>query len=149
MARASERRSQVADEPLVVRVRREIGVPAAAMAALAETLFEESRRRGLDAFADSLERIRNASVNFDALLRDMLDGPGALEGEGSVAFRGRLRHDLGTPLNAVKGYGEIVVEDAAESGETALVADMGKLLAVADELLARIDEVGGAAPAQD
>ena len=33
-----------------------------------------------------------------------------------MALSTTLRHDLRTPLNAVKGYGELIMEDARESG---------------------------------
>ena len=63
---------------------------------------------------------------------------GRLLDAGSVARRGRpparrdrhdqLRHDLRTPLNAVKGYGEMVMEEARDGGHVSLCHDMRKLL---------------------
>jgi class 3 adenylate cyclase len=47
----------------------------------------------------------------------------------------------------VKGYGEILVEEAEEGGHQALLHDLAKLLGAADQLLARIDTIGEAAPA--
>ena len=34
----------------------------------------------------------------------------------STAIARKLRHDLRTPINAVKGYGEMIVEDARDGG---------------------------------
>src|SRR5581483_1150890 len=39
----------------------------------------------------------------------------------------------------IKGYGEMLAEDAESDGHTGLLADLGKLLAAADGLLKRID----------
>ena len=51
----------------------------------------------------------------------------------------KLRHDLRTPINAVKGYGEMLIEDAASAGHETFVADLAQLLTAADGMLARID----------
>ena len=50
-----------------------------------------------------------------------------------------MRHDLRTPINAIKGYGEMLREDAADGNADALVADLDKLLGEATLLLDRID----------
>ena len=55
------------------------------------------------------------------------------------SYRTKLRHDLRTPINAVKGYGEMIMEDARDGGHDALLPDLEKLLAAADGMLARID----------
>ncbi|MGH9810662.1 MAG: response regulator, partial [Terriglobia bacterium] len=44
-----------------------------------------------------------------------------------------------TPINAIKGYGEMLREDAVDAGEGAFVADLDKLLAETTLLLDRID----------
>ena len=54
-------------------------------------------------------------------------------------YRAQLRHDLRTPINAVKGYGEMIVEDAAGGGHDAIVSDLQKLLDAANGMLTRID----------
>src|SRR6202030_2043043 len=54
-------------------------------------------------------------------------------------YRRTLRHDLRTPINAIKGYGEMLREDAADGGAETLVADLDKLLKEATLLLDRID----------
>ena len=55
------------------------------------------------------------------------------------SIRRTLRHDLRTPINAIKGYGEMLREDAADGGADTLVADLDKLLGEATLLLDRID----------
>ena len=68
-------------------------------------------------------------------------------------YRRTLRHDLRTPINAIKGYGEMLREDAADGSADTLAADLDKLLAEATLLLDRIDGLvtfsGGDAPASD
>ena len=62
--------------------------------------------------------------------------------EGSAdldEFRRKLRHDLRTPINAIKGYGEMLREDATDGGDEAPIGDLDKMLAAATLLLDRID----------
>jgi adenylate cyclase len=56
-------------------------------------------------------------------------------------FKAKLRHDLRTPLNAVKGYSELIMEEAHDSGREHLVADAGRILAAAEQLLSQIDRL--------
>ena len=58
-----------------------------------------------------------------------------------------LRHEFRTPLNAIKGYGELLVEEICESGRDTLLTDLGKVLDLADRLLGEIDRVAGTAAA--
>ena len=58
-----------------------------------------------------------------------------------VEFRRTLRHDLRTPINAIKGYGEMLREDATDRSSESFVADLDNLLKEATLLLARIDDL--------
>src|SRR6202008_1554262 len=85
-----------------------------------------------------------AGVSLQELVDGLLDSrrfaePGARG--GYAAFRGRLRHDLRTPLNAVTGYCEMLLEDAHAAHAEVFVRDLGKMLAAAKRLLGRIDSL--------
>ena len=54
-----------------------------------------------------------------------------------VELRRTLRHDLRTPINAIKGYGEMLREDAADRSAERFAADLDKLLKEANLLLHR------------
>ena len=53
----------------------------------------------------------------------------------------RIRHDLRNPLNAIKGYAELVLEELDEQGGAPLRADLEALLNESESLLARIDVI--------
>src|SRR5262249_7597203 len=53
----------------------------------------------------------------------------------------RLRHDVRTPLNAIKGYGELLVEEIGENGSETLLSDLGKVLDFVERLLGEIDRI--------
>jgi class 3 adenylate cyclase len=76
------------------------------------------------------------------LILSLLDPATFQRHEGSAdleEYRRTLRHDLRTPINAIKGYGEMLREDAGDSGANALVGDLDKMLGEATLLLDRID----------
>jgi class 3 adenylate cyclase len=122
---------------LRAHLRQEFVAPAAAIVGFADIVIEDAARAGLSAYRADLDRIRSAGLSLQALLDEVLRQSGAVEDIDN--YRTRLRHDLRTPINAVKGYGEMIVEDAREEGHDSLLPDLEKLLAAADGMLARID----------
>lgn len=52
-----------------------------------------------------------------------------------------LRHDLRTPVNAIIGYGEMLLEDAADDAPPAFAADLSQLPALGGQLLAGINDL--------
>ena len=121
---------------LLAHLRQEFTAPAAAIVGYADILIEDAKRLSLDSYLTDLERIRGAGISLHVLLQTVL----AHEHNDSSAIfdQAKLRHDLRTPINAIKGYGEMLAEDAA-GGQDVLLADVEKLLTAADSMLKRID----------
>jgi adenylate cyclase len=127
-------------------VRQEFATPIATILELTEILIDDTRRSEDKSLVSDLERIHSAGV----LLREQLGRFVSLATQGSlgtehdsVALSTTLRHDLRTPLNAVKGYGELIMEDARESGREDLLGDIARIIAAADQLLEQIDNLIG------
>jgi PAS domain S-box-containing protein len=57
------------------------------------------------------------------------------------SFLANMSHELRTPLNAVIGYSEMLTELAAENGNTAYLADLGRIQAAGKHLLALINDI--------
>lgn len=53
----------------------------------------------------------------------------------------QFRHDLRTPFNLIIGYSEMLIEDAQEEGDDFLIANLQRILADAQSLLALVDEI--------
>lgn len=122
---------------LRAHLRQEFVAPAAAIVGFAEIALEETEKLGLQDYRGDLERIVNAGFSLQQRLNDALGQTGIpddLDG-----YRAQLRHDLRTPINAVKGYGEMIVEDAIDGGHDSIVSDLAKLLDAANGMLSRID----------
>ena len=52
-----------------------------------------------------------------------------------------MRHEMRTPVNAILGYCELLIEDEEEAEEPILLADLRRIKEAGDLLLARINEV--------
>jgi class 3 adenylate cyclase len=132
------------ERALVLFVRQEFGVPIEVIIGISDILIEDARRDHDDLLLQDLERIRSAG----ALLREELGrlvnlalADSFAKQENLSQFKAKLRHDLRTPLNAVKGYSELIIEDARDSGRELLLADMEKILGAVDQLLNQVDRL--------
>jgi class 3 adenylate cyclase/CheY-like chemotaxis protein len=135
-AQGSEQARRV-QRALLAYLRQEFTAPAAAIVGYVDILIEDAKRLSLTAYLSDLERIHSAGHSLHSLLQSVLAHENS---DGSVIFDpSKLRHDLRTPINAIKGYGEMLVEDAASDGHEGLLADLGKLLTAADGVLKLID----------
>jgi len=126
-------------------LRQEFGASVAAIIGFVDILLDDARGHGLADFVPDLERMRGAAVQLSALIEEAVASGAA----GDAPARAHLQHNLRTPLNAIKGYGELLVEEASDRGRNTSLADLEKVLDLADRLLGEIDrmvEVSAAPP---
>jgi adenylate cyclase len=129
---------------LLAHVRQDFSGPVSAIVGFAEILMEDAPRHGVAQFAPDLARIHQAGLALQSLVDSLLDPQflAARSADGDFeSFRSTLRHDLRTPMNAVKGYGEMLLEDAQSARAESFAGDLEKMLAAAGRLLARIDSL--------
>jgi class 3 adenylate cyclase len=133
-----ERRARLAN------MRQELLAPVTGLAGYGELLSEEALRLGLEELTPDLERILRAAKDLRELVNRLLDqatGSGQPTPADLDAMQVRIRHDLRNPLNAIKGYAELLLEELDELGGAALRADLEALLKESESLLARIDVI--------
>jgi adenylate cyclase len=126
-------------------LRQEFGASIAAIIGFLDILIEDARRPDLADCIPDLQRMRGAAVQLSALIEEAVTGGSV----GDAIDRARLRHELRTPLNAIKGYAELLVEEANDRGRNTSLADLEKVLGLANRLLGEIDrmvEVSAAPP---
>jgi PAS domain S-box-containing protein len=96
-------------ERVIEDVRRALEPPIDGLAAAAATIEAAASDPVARAFMADAQRIgdagRSAVLQFERVLAAL---PAALRGEIAV---GPLRHDLRTPLNAARGYAELMIEE--------------------------------------
>ena len=137
MIERSDSESARLHNALRAHLRQEFVAPAAAIVGFADIVIEDAEQAGLGDYRADLDRIRSAGLSLQTLLDDVLKQSGEVADIDS--YRAKLRHDLRTPINAIKGYGEMIVEDARDNGHESLLPDLEKLLSAADGMLERID----------
>ncbi len=57
------------------------------------------------------------------------------------AFLANMSHELRTPMNAIIGYGEMLLEEAEDTGEKWMESDLQKILSSAKHLLKLINDI--------
>jgi adenylate cyclase len=118
-------------------LRQEFGASVAAIIGFVDILLDDARGHDLADFVPDLKRMRGAAVQLSALIEEAV----ASGATGDVLDQTHLRHELRTPLNAIKGYGELLVEEASDRGRSGSLADLEKVLGLADRLLGEIDRM--------
>jgi adenylate cyclase len=137
--------TRVSDErlnrALTAFLRQEVQAPAAAVTDFLDIVIEDARRLQLDHLLADLDRMRTASVRLNAFVKTLIQdaSSGHQHRQAIEAFHGRLRHDLRNPLNAIKGYSELLLEDMEGDDKHPLRGDLAKLKDSANQLLAQID----------
>ncbi len=124
------------DRAAAAFVRQEFSAPVAAIVGFTEILREDARRRRLDNLVDDIEQIGDAGEQLRGLLTDLLETRSAPTG---VAAEDKMRHDLRTPLSAIRRHGEKLRAQVVGAGHQDFADDIGRLLSAADDLLGRID----------
>ncbi len=122
---------------LLAYVRQEFEAPVGAIVGYAEIMLEDAEELGDDFLRGDLRRLHQAGLKLKGLISGLLD-PATMHME-FADFRKDLRHDLRTPLTAIKGFGEMLLEDAQSVGNEAFAADLKRLLDAGAHLLAQID----------
>ena len=126
----------------IAKLRQNLISPISAIVDLIDLLQDEASNLALDDVVSDLGRISQATTELKAQV-DQLLKPGVavkLTVAGDEGMK-RLRHDLRTPMNAIKGYSEMLLEDLDELGAVHLEADLLALLEHTNALLQHIDKL--------
>ena len=126
----------------LTNLRQNLISPVSAIVGISELLKSETTHPNIDEIASDLDRISRASAELKALVDQLLhpDMIQKLTVSGDEGVK-RLRHDLRTPMNAIKGYGEMLLEDLDDLDAKQLEADLQNLLEHTDTLLQQIDKL--------
>lgn len=122
---------------LAAHVMRRLAGPAEAIAGIQDIVVEEIRPLSLPDALEDVELVQGAAHDLLGMLAS-IDA-----GNVDLADRARLRHDLRTPINAIIGYSELVLEDFADQLPEAVTADIRTVVGECALLLGQMDRVLG------
>lgn len=143
MSASGDKAGARTDRALTTYVQQELSAPAEAISGYVDILLDEAQKESRSAFREDLEKIHIAGRALNKLIAELTDhaqAGSAGEPQDPDEYRRRLRHDLRTPINAIKGYGEMLREDAADLADAdAFLGDLDRLLEESSRFLEKID----------
>ena len=87
---------------------------------------------------------RETEMTEQVKAEDALKGTGDQAIEASRAqraFLAHMRHELRTPMNAIIGYSEMLLDDAEEKGQKHFIADLEKIHAAGKQVLTLVNDL--------
>ncbi len=128
-------------EVQVANIRQELLAPVSAIADYGELLREQIHSGEYGEIAPDIERIWSATRSLYSLVDKLLsvDAVQALfDGQNIDITEKQLRHDIRTPINAIKGYSEMLLEGMDGSGNATFKPDLEQLLTYTNRLLSQL-----------
>ena len=130
------------------RISQKLSGPAEAIIGFLDLLAEELTRNGPAEILDDLATVQTAATRLGEMISRLGSDPRDIAADADL--QARLRHDLRSPINAIIGYLEMMLEDCEDDIAPSAVQDIISILREARLLAVRIDEVvDGAEPAED
>ena len=129
------------------RISQKLNGPSEAIVGFHTLLIEEVRRTGPEAALEDLRKIGVAARNLSRIV-EML-GTGARQVSADQDAQAQLRHDLRSPINAILGYCEMVLEDFEAEMQPSARRDIDAILTEAGRLAVQIDSAVDAAAEQN
>jgi adenylate cyclase len=129
------------------RISQKLNGPAEAIVGYHSLLIEEVRRSGPQAALEDLQLIGVAAENLSRLVETL--GTGARMISTDEGAQAQLRHDLRSPINAILGYSEMVLEDFESELEPSARRDINAILTAARRLAVQIDSAIDGTEEQD
>ena len=134
-------------QALLVNLRQQLLTPADALVGYGELLHEQVKESGLKEMLADLDRILSAARDLRGIVDELMDESVAqkiFDTDDLHHAERKLRHDLRTPINAVKGYSEMLLEDLEDLEDPAeenIREDFSKLLDETNRLLSDLDTI--------
>ena len=131
-------------QALLVNLRQRLLSPVDALVGYSELLREQAGKSDLQEMLADLDQILSAARELSQQVDNLLNHGASrkiFEQTNLEQAERQLRHDLRTPINAIKGYGERLLEDLEEFSAEHLRPDFEKLLSETNHLLAELDSL--------
>src|SRR5205085_12237499 len=123
---------------LLAHIRHELASPSNGISGYTEMLLEDAAEQTNDDLQKILAAARQLRRRVNELLHPDRTSAQDLDLD---AYGAHIRHELRTPINAINGYSDMLIEDATDAGQTAPVADVVKIHEAGRRRLTLIDVI--------
>lgn len=133
----------ISSENDLVDMGQDLQTPAKAIIAYTESLLDYAKHRPDWAeFIPDLNKMLSAAQQLSALITKLFTKRSTPSGEVDLeSFTSTIRHDLRTPINAIIGYGEMLLEDVDDEVNQEACLELQKTLSAARRLLTLIGDL--------
>jgi len=128
----------------LVNIRQKLITPVTAIVGYSELLYEEATERNLAQMLPDLDRVLGAARELFNMVDMLLDADAKhtnFKDADVAAVQRELRHNLRTPVNGIKGFAELLLEDLDKFGGAWFRGDFVKLLAEVNTFLANLEPI--------
>jgi signal transduction histidine kinase len=92
-----------------------------------------------DTYTNDLQQIKKAIETLRAFVERTTSPPPNEESAAAESFASALRHDMRTPINAIRGYSEIIAEETRNVAEPQ--GFLTSIIDATDDILANITKI--------
>ena len=127
-------------------VRAEFKAPVDVVSSFIDLLLEDVERVGLNSYKADLRTMKVASTKLSGTVTQLLDASASRQSLAEhrlETFATELRLALRTPITAIMGYADLLLEEAREDGLTKFVEMLDDTLSAARRLLDGIEAMIG------
>jgi signal transduction histidine kinase len=138
------RGADLSQRAFLANLRHELRTPINGIIGYSEMLLEDAQAKGYEEFIPDLQKILAGGRELLALVNDILDpakSDKALAEHDIDAYGADLRHALRTPLNAVVGFTEMLLERVEDKGDGEFISDLQKIDSSAKRFLSLMNDV--------
>jgi len=127
---------------VLANLRHELRTPLNAIIGYSEMLIEDIQDAGQEDFLSDLSKIHSAGRQLLSIVNDILDSKKIESGQMNPdpeAIGDRLRLELITPLNAIIGFSEMLIEETQDQEK--LLSDIRKIDTAAKHFLTLLNDI--------
>ncbi|MGB7242852.1 MAG: adenylate/guanylate cyclase domain-containing protein [Sulfitobacter sp.] len=124
---------------LLTRIIQRLAGPAETILGFQTLIVSSLQRDGKTEVLDDARTVLKAAQSLEKMITNLLSA----DGQTTVAQSddATLRHDLRTPINAILGYSELILEEAAVQLDPATEADIGIVVKECGRVLDQLDRL--------
>ena len=124
----------------IANIKQELLSPAEIIYSYSEFLLQNFKNKNLKDEISDCENIITASNNLMQLVSDLLnpENKNFNSNDSLKEIETKIRHDLRTPINAIRGYSEILLEDSTKLNDKQIFQDLKFIIKASNDFLEKV-----------